>query len=40
MAENNDIEIDSGDYVHETDVVAQEQENSWQRVKKTGTKYE
>jgi hypothetical protein len=35
MAENNDIETDSSDYEHETNDVAKEQENSWQRVKKS-----
>jgi hypothetical protein len=34
MAKNNEIEIDFGDYEHETNDVAKEQENSWQRVKK------
>jgi hypothetical protein len=34
MAENYDIEIDPSDYEHETNDVAKEQENSWQRVKK------
>jgi hypothetical protein len=42
MAENNEIEIHCGDYEHETNDVAKEQENSWQRVKRrrTGTQNE
>jgi hypothetical protein len=34
MTENYDVDIDPSDYEHETNDVAKEQENSWQRVKK------
>jgi hypothetical protein len=34
MTENYDIENDPSDYEHETDDVAKQQENSWQRIKK------